>query len=572
MRIPQDIIDRILQETNIVEVVSESVSLRKAGASYKGLCPFHGEKTPSFIVSPQKQIFHCFGCGEGGSVIQFLMKNKNLDFRSAIETLAARLQITLPTSENQDPKQEQKNRLYKINQYARWYFSEQLKQQTAVQDYLKRRGLNDEVVAKFCLGYALDSFESLTRFLQSKKIPLAEAKELGLIKASPRQDGSYYDFYRDRLIFPIHGTAGRVIGFGGRLLKQDDKAAKYINSPESPIYHKSAELYGFFENKASILQKNTVIVVEGYIDVLACVQLGFDHVVAPLGTSLTAEQVQRFRRYNLEVILMLDGDAAGLRAAHKAVELCFTAGIHPRVAVLPEGRDPGDYLLQDKAELQKALEDAPFAMDWILLETFKQARSLASGQSQALQNIEVWLQKLPPTVSSHPYRVKAGQYFGIPAESDNKFIEKPSRFAMQAEPLATRLTLEEILVLLWLRDPKVFPAKDFLQTCDRFAKTELKDLVLALQVFAKKGETLTDVKAISGLPDSLQKIYARLLAQDDRYEMMDPNECWQRYQQDFKKRRLKDLTLQIADAELQNNTILKMQLLAEKQKIMNNLD
>lgn len=568
MRIPQDIIDRVVQEINIVELISESVPLRKAGTSYKGLCPFHGEKTPSFVVTPDKGIFHCFGCGEGGSALQFLMKHKRFEFREAVEFLANRLGIVIPTNQKADPEQDSKQRFYKINQYARWFFAEGLKKNSKAQDYLKQRGLSAETIARFQLGYAEDSFESLTRFLQSKKIPLTDASAMGLIKPSPKHSGSYYDFYRDRVIFPIHDAMGRVIGFGGRTLKKESTEAKYINSAESLVYHKSNELYGFFENKAEILAKNAVLIVEGYTDVLACVQLGLAHVVAPLGTSLTVGQINRLKRYNLDVTLMFDGDAAGLKAAYKAVELCLSEQIHPRVAILPEGQDPGDFLQKAPQDLQNILKDVPFAMDWLILEAFKNAGSTASSQSQAMKNLEVWFAKLPPQMPVTPYRQKVSQYFGIPIESVNKVIEKPLRFAMPLPPQKDRLTLEEILVLLYWRKPSGFGEQLMRDLCLGFTDSNLKDFVLAIADFAKKHETFMPASAISQWPDAQQKLYAKLVAQDEDYRDADPDECLQKYRLSFKKRRLKELTTQIAEAEMKNNTPLKMQLLAEKQKMM----
>lgn len=569
MRIPQDIIDRVVQETNLVELVSETVALRKAGAHYKGLCPFHGEKTPSFVVSPAKGIFHCFGCGEGGTALQFVMKTKRYEFREAVESLARKLGITIPQNQNNDPLQEKKQRFYKINHYAQWFYTHNLGQHKLAQDYLASRGISPETQQKFQLGYAENSFQSLIQFLKSKKVPLEEALEMGLIKESPKQKGQYYDFYRDRLIFPIQGPQGKIIGFGGRILKSDDTQAKYINSAESVIYHKSEELYGFYENKSQILAHNTVIIVEGYTDVLACAQLGLDYAVAPLGTSLTTQHIQKLKRYNLDVVLMFDGDQAGIKASIKSVDLCLEQGIHPRVVVLPEGQDPGDYLQKGRGqELSSWIHNAPFALDWLILEAYKRSGSSASGQSQAIQKLEARLAKLPDFVSKEPYRQKMSQYFGISIESANKVIEKPLRFAMPAQPRKDRLTLEEILTLFYFQKPESLKNVDIEKLSLSFEKIVLKELIKVSANYLKKHETFVAPSTISQWPTELQKEYARLMSHESAYVDVEPQECLKLYLQSFKKKRLKELTTAIAEAELKNDTERKMQLLNEKKKMM----
>lgn len=567
VRIPQEIIDRVLQETNIVDVIAETVPLKKAGINFKACCPFHNEKTPSFVVSPHKQIYHCFGCGEGGTVIQFLMKQQGLNFREAMEMLAGRLHIRLPESGDESPENKKRQQYFKINQYARWFFRDQLSKTSKATAYLKGRKISDVTCESFQLGYGPDSFQAFTDFLGSKKIPLEMAADLGLIRTSQRSSG-YYDFYRDRLIFPIHSSKGDVLGFGGRTLKKDSDEAKYINSPESPIYHKSFELYGFFENKKEILRQGKVLVVEGYTDVLACVELGLPIAVAPLGTSLTVEQIKKLARYDLEIILMFDGDAAGLKAAERGVDLALKAGFHPRIALLPEGQDPGDFLAQGNEMIKEIVEKAPYALDWMIADIARKAGSQASGQQKAMAQIQDWVKKLPGSIDRRPYLQKAHQYLGLPVFRGNKVIENPRQSVMQSQVFSQRLGLEEILLLVLLRDPGFFTDEEVPKYREGFENRALGELFEELASFVKKNETFTSQAAISEMPEHLQNTLTRVLASDEQYPDVDAKACSEQFWQKSKKRRLKQLSLEIAAAETQGQTDKKMQLLAEQQRIL----
>lgn len=255
--IPREKLDEITNRIDLVSLITEYVPLKKSGSNYKGLCPFHEEKTPSFMVSPEKQIFHCFGCGEGGNLFGFLMKVESLPFPEAAERLAKRAGVDLgPQEKGYREKQEQKDLLYRINQYAAWFYADNLKKpgETKAREYLKKRGLPLETIEEFRLGLALDGWDHLVRFLRSKKVPLEKAASLGLIKK--RKDGSYYDFFRNRLIFPIIDFEERIIGFGGRRLNEEEtNEAKYINSAESLIYHKGNSIYGLSQAKKALREK-----------------------------------------------------------------------------------------------------------------------------------------------------------------------------------------------------------------------------------------------------------------------------------------------------------------------------
>lgn len=337
--IPEDKIQEIKDQLDIVNIISEYVELKPSGQNYVGLCPFHNEKTPSFSVSRSKGIFHCFGCGEGGDVITFIMKKENLNYIEAVRFLADKLGIFLDTGNVDKELYEHRKKLIRINEDAKYYFFQQLLTYEIPKKYLASRNLNKSVVNKFMIGYAPDGYNNLLNYFKSKNVDTDDLLELGLIKKS--KNGKLYDAYRNRLIFPILNTRKEVIGFGGRTLV-DDKA-KYINSPESVVYHKSFNLYGII-NFNSISKKDKVVLVEGYIDVISMYNQGVDYCIASLGTALTKEQAKLIKRYTKNVFICYDGDSAGQKATKKAVDIFKDIGINANIIELPDNLDPDDYI------------------------------------------------------------------------------------------------------------------------------------------------------------------------------------------------------------------------------------
>lgn len=575
-QIPQHIIDQVLQNTEIVDIISETVALKKTGANYKACCPFHQEKTPSFVVSPDKQIFHCFGCGVGGNAVSFLMQYEKLEFPEALEKLAKRLGIALK-SEKTSVKEDGKSRFYKINAYAQWFFAEQFEHAQKAKDYVAQRGLSAETVKTFELGYGPDSFEKLLPFLREKKVPLDDAAKLGIIKK--RDSGGFYDFYRDRLLFPIRNSAGHMIGFSGRALGQNQEA-KYINSPESPIYNKSTELYGFYQAKKHIIAKEQAVIVEGNIDVLACHQLGITHAVAPLGTSLTEQQVQKLKRLTTDIVLMFDGDDAGKKAALKAVQTCLTFGIHPKMIILPENQDPGDYLSQKNPKtpsLPEEIARANLAMDWIFAKSLGTASSQTSKKVSVIKELIQWLKKLSDPVEQMEYRKKLSQYFDISASDLQKMIANTSKTASSSPHQNSDTTdskfliekpesLETLLVWLFLDDPSQFPNHSISGLSADFEDNSLKRLALSLEDLIKKDETFNRALAIQSLPKDLEGIYSRILL----WDKVESNvgDCIKKFYSQRNKKRLKEITAQIVEAELKNDAPLKLKLLEKKQRLL----
>ncbi|WP_286680257.1 DNA primase [Tepidanaerobacter sp. EBM-49] len=339
---PEDIIKEVQNAADIVAVVSEYVSLKKQGENYKGLCPFHDEKTPSFSVNGEKQLFYCFGCGAGGNVFNFVMKKENLSFPEAVRYLADKFNVRLPHDMNQEFSEEfrTKREYFSINRLAAKYYNYCLLHTSEGKNainYLKKRGIRDETIEKFCIGYAPKSWNSLIKFYKSKGISAEALEKIGL--AIPRKDKKgFYDRFRNRIIFPIEDITRNIIGFGGRAL--DESLPKYLNSPETPLFSKGDNLYALSKIKKD--PSLDVIIVEGYMDCIMLHQHGFENAVASLGTALTKNQAKLLKKYTNSVILSYDGDAAGEAATVRGMEVLAQEGLYVKVLALPEGKDPDE--------------------------------------------------------------------------------------------------------------------------------------------------------------------------------------------------------------------------------------
>ncbi len=353
MRIPPDTIEDIRSSADILEIVSGYVTMKKRGQNHFGLCPFHTEKTPSFSVNIQKQIFHCFGCGEGGNVISFIMKVESLSFVEALQFLAQKLNITIPEVRVDDAKHKEKLALYDVTKFAAKFYQDQLSGDTGKEalGYLNERGFGEEVLRLFEIGYAPEGWDNLIKAALGFGFTNEQLKAVGLI--APNDRGGYYDRFRERIMFPIHNISGSVVGFGGRTLKSEPDTPKYINSPETAIYRKSRILFGLFENLDAIRKNEGAILVEGYADVLGLVQAGIQNVVASAGTALTTEQARLLLRYTPNASILYDGDLAGANAALRGVDVLLHEGLQVRVAQLPEGMDPDSFVQAEGAEAVK---------------------------------------------------------------------------------------------------------------------------------------------------------------------------------------------------------------------------
>lgn len=361
-RIPEHKIDEVRLAANIVDVVGRRVKLTPAGKSMKGLCPFHGDTDPSFIVNRERGTWHCFGCGEGGNVFTFLMKDENLTFPEAVKELAGRYGVRLPQpvlTPAQKRQDEHRLRLLRVMELAGIFFSQQLAAPAggAALRYLQDdRGVGPQVMEEFGLGWAPDTWEGLRRHLGSKGVPEELAIQTGMLVPRDKADGCY-DRFRGRVMFPITNAGGRIVSFGGRILGQGEP--KYLNGPETPLFNKSATLYNLQRARRHMRKKDRVLLVEGYFDVITLAAMGMGETVAPMGTALTSGQVRRLKGQASNLILFFDGDTAGRRAARRSLPICLAEGVSPSVLLLPEDADPDSFARAKGLEgLEEALSEA----------------------------------------------------------------------------------------------------------------------------------------------------------------------------------------------------------------------
>lgn len=365
MYYPDELINEIIAANDLVDLASSYMKLSRSGRTYRGLCPFHGEKTPSFYVSGDKQLYHCFGCGAGGTVLQFIMNIENLDFVEAVKFLAQRANITLPEgNENSEDSKayKRRQRIYEINSFAAKLFNKRLfsKESTVAQQYLLNRNLDEKTVRHFGLGFAPESFGFLTEALLDNGFNEDEILTSGLAKKSEK-NGKLYDFFRNRIIFPIIDVRGNVVAFGGRVM--DDSLPKYLNSPDTPVFNKSKTLFGMNFAKKSCAER--IILCEGYMDVIALHKAGFTNAVAALGTAFTEEHARMISRYTSELILCHDSDAAGRKATDAALNIMKSFNIKTKVLTVGGAKDPDEYIKKNGGEaFKRLLDDSPGSVNY----------------------------------------------------------------------------------------------------------------------------------------------------------------------------------------------------------------
>lgn len=441
MRIKEDSIKNLLASISIVDVISDYVQLKKRGKNFVGLCPFHNEKTPSFTVSEEKGMFHCFGCGEGGNTLSFLMKLEKYNYVDAIEELAKKFNVQLDYEDGRFYEKDiELEKLYDYSRLTARYFYDNLTKTNEGENalkYLFQRGLSDEVIKHFGLGYSLSSWEGLTNFINKNNYETAIFEKLGLILK--REDGNYYDRFRGRIIFPIFSTSGRVIAFGGRLLMDEENQPKYLNSPESRIYIKGKSLYGLFQTKDDIRKKDSAILVEGYMDLISLYQEGFRNVVASSGTALTSDQVHALSRLTKSIIIIYDSDEAGQKAVVRASELMLEGDVDFKIVTLPEGEDPDSFVKTHGEERFKLeLQTAGNYIDFINTLYTKDKKTLENSEKLKLINriLEITAKVRDP-IRRSLYVKNISEKFKIResalAESLGKYLVQQTKFESVAK-------------------------------------------------------------------------------------------------------------------------------------------
>ena len=407
----EDVVDEIKSRCNIVDVIGQAVSLKKTGGNYKGLCPFHNEKTPSFSVSDSKQMFYCFGCGASGDVFEFVQRYYNLDFPAALEKLAGQYGVDIKGSYFKPGKKEE---LYELNRMAaRFFYNSFSNPGSPGLEYMRKRGIEGNILKKFGIGYADGEWDSLYKYFMETGADIQQLISLGLVTGS---NGKYYDRYRDRVIFPIINTGGKVIGFGGRAL--GDTTPKYLNSSESVVFSKKNNLFGLNLTRQDISKENRAILVEGYMDVISLYQYGVRNVVASLGTALTENQARLIKRYTSNVTVSYDADEAGRAAALRGMEILYREGLKPKTLDIPSGKDPDDYVKTNgKQEFLKAADRATAYIDY-RLGTIEKKYDIAEteGKIAFIKESVAFLKTLSP-VEAATYIKTLSKNTGVSADA-----------------------------------------------------------------------------------------------------------------------------------------------------------
>ncbi|HUI11177.1 MAG TPA: DNA primase [Bacteroidota bacterium] len=414
MRIADDTIEEVRRASDIVDVISQYVRLKKRGKNYTGLCPFHQEKTPSFSVSPEKQMYHCFGCGVGGNVYTFVMEHDKLSFVEAVRALADRAGIAIPEEGGGDSAENEA--LYAACRTAGLYYYETLVQSTEGKlalEYFRHRGFSDATIRKFGLGYSRNAWDGLFAHVAGQKLDAGDFERAGLLLK--RDDGSYYDRFRGRAMFPLFTPSGRPNGFGARKMREDDPLGKYINSPETPIFVKSRHLYGLWQSKEAIRANERAILVEGYADLISVFQAGVENVVASSGTALTEEQIRLVGRYAGAITLVYDADSAGSKATMRGVDLIIEHGLDVNVATLPEGEDPDSFVRKEGGDAFRARVDAAVSFLDFKASAFRDQGLLATpeGKTRAVRSIVETIARMSDEIKRNFYIKSLAERYGL---------------------------------------------------------------------------------------------------------------------------------------------------------------
>jgi DNA primase len=587
--IPEDKILDIKNAADIVDVISEVVHLKKTGRNFVGLCPFHSEKTPSFTVSPEKQIFHCFGCGAGGNVFSFLMKNNGLAFPEAARTLAQRYSIDIPQKHltpEQKKRMGERESLLKINRQAADYFHQMLFRRPTGQPamaYLKKRGLSAEIIDRFKLGYAPKGWNNIINFFSKSSVPLSKVERSGLILPKKNKRG-YYDRFRDRIVFPILDVNQNVIGFGGRVM--DDALPKYLNSPETSVYSKSRSLYGLYLAKDKGRTTDTIYIVEGYLDLLTLHQHGIENAVATLGTALTSGHVRILSRYVSKLVLVYDSDEAGIRSAQRCIDIFWKEHVDfsrgdvfreekadTQILVLPEGHDPDSFLREKGAEsFHKAATRAPGIVSFLIEQSIAKHGLSTEGKIRVVADLKNPLATINDHVARSLYVKKLAERIGIEeniilqeirtsaAQKQNK---DPNRHAALESTKGSRL--ERQIIAMMLQFPAILPEirkNDVIEYIENPHLRSIATTILEHQLSSDKQifELFIDK------PEQ-ERILSALAMIEDAWEKNGCLKLIAQFIKNSQKRRDRRILDEIKAAEEQNDQEKLAKLLKQKQKL-----
>ncbi len=584
-----DITDDIKARLNIVDIVGAYVQLKKAGVNYKGVCPFHSEKTPSFIVSPEKQIFHCFGCNKGGDIFTFIEEAEGVQFPEALQFLADKAGIKVDNLSKfwKKEKKSEKDIFFKAHELAAEFFEKQLNKTNdgkKVLEYLKKRGINDDTIKEFRIGFAPDSYSELNEYLLKKGIPKDILLKSGLVSAKNIASENIYDKYRARLIFPIFDYMGRICGFGGRALKKD-QMPKYLNSPENIIYNKSKILYGLSHAKRDIKEKDKIILVEGYFDVILPYQEGVKNICATSGTALTEAQVRLINRLTNNMVCSFDSDEAGQEAAYRAYTLARDFSMNVQTMGVSSEKDPADFVLKKGAEefIKKVDNAQDFLVFYVESLTKEFNPGDASGRRKILDRILPFYKKLPPA-SKDFYIKELSKKMNIPERFLYDEIENfklppkhPARTdEVSINPLQRhKFDCSEILISIVLEYPKMLENLKDLAVENHF-DNEMKSIYKILfdqYNQSRNGVVEWDLKSRFS-SDLSQKLDILKLYAEDRYTQFSDESITQeikklvdKIKETRKNSRLKELQIKICEAEEKDDKESLLALLKEQQEV-----
>ena len=433
-RIEEEVIEQVRNNTDIVDVISEYVQLTKRGRNFFGLCPFHGEQTPSFSVTQEKQIFHCFGCGAGGNVITFLMDIENLAFQDAVSKLGGRIGITIAESsssrdETKAPVSKEVTLMKQAHHFASEYYHHLLlhtEEGENALNYLEERGFSKEIIEKYKIGWSLPSWDALTTLLERKGMDLQEIEKTGLI-IRKENELKYFDRFRGRIMFPVYDESGSVIAFSGRILQKSDEDAKYLNSPESPIFQKSQVLYNLDKARLEIRKHQNIVVFEGFLDVIAASKAGITNGVATMGTALTSQHIIKINRLTSNVTLCYDGDKAGMEAAKRAAGSLQAQHIQTEIAIIPDAMDPDDYIKTygEDAFRTKIIEKPHSYLSFMMIVSKRDKNFNNENDTlQYIQEILEILSERTSTVERDLYVRQLSQETNVSEEAINQHLRK----------------------------------------------------------------------------------------------------------------------------------------------------
>lgn len=577
--IPDDKIAEIKGACNIVHLISEYVSLKKYGANFRGLCPFHAENEPSFTVSEAKQIFHCFGCNTGGNAFTFLMKFEHLSFPEAVKKVAGKYGIALPSRELTPRERKiagEKDGLFALNERAASYYSGLLnsREGDGARTYLAERRITPDTIRTFKLGYASPAWDGLLLHLKAKGIPLEAAHGLGLLKRG--KNNSWYDGFRNRIIFPIADYNGRIIGFSSRAL--DNGGAKYINSSDSLIYKKSASLYGLHAALPSIRKEDTAVLVEGNFDLVSLHQHGITNAVATLGTALTDSHIKLLKRFTGSIVLAFDSDDAGRKAAIKSLPLFLQNGISPRMIELPSGTDPDSFIHREGESSFRTLieRSLPLVQCFIVRALQKRNPANIGGTLTAIRETVPVLSLLKDNTERNLYIQKVAQDLNVPeqiirAELSAAGHPAPEAACPPADLPAGRDLAEELLLQVMLLHPDLIPRVRESRILPHLKDPELKRIALCLvELFDAKRPTEADSLINSVEDQNLKNIVSRLVMKGEC--IVDPMKALTGSMQKIKaadiEREIRLVNNKIREAEAGNDVSAIQHFLSCKQQLI----